>query len=102
MEKWTKGPWRYFKQGDGTRFHITARPATKPGNRFDDFATVDIGHEDDARLIASAPLLYDELAHLVRLLEPLERDGTLNVPGLATLNGARAALSRATGEEGGR
>ena len=34
-----------------------------------------------------------ELARLVRLLEPLEQAGTLNVPGLATLNGARAALA---------
>ena len=33
------------------------------------------------------------LAHLVRLMEPLERDGTLNIPGLATLNGAREALA---------
>lgn len=45
-----------------------------------------------------------ELAHLVRLLEPLEADGSLNVPGLATLNGARAALewaaSPASGESG--
>jgi len=43
--------------------------------------------------------LYRELAHLVRLMEPLEQAGTLNVPGLATLNGARAALARARGEE---
>jgi len=34
-----------------------------------------------------------ELARLVRLLEPLEHAGTLNVPGLATLNRARAALA---------
>jgi hypothetical protein len=36
--------------------------------------------------------LHKELAHLVRLLEPLEKDGGLDVPGLATLNGARKAL----------
>lgn len=39
-----------------------------------------------------------ELAHLVALLEPLERDGRLNVPGMATLNGARAAIAKATPE----
>lgn len=33
-----------------------------------------------------------ELAHLVRLLEPLERD----IPGLVPLDGARAALARKT------
>jgi capsule polysaccharide export protein KpsE/RkpR len=38
--------------------------------------------------------LRRELSHLVFLLEPLERDGTLNVPGLATLNGARAVLTK--------
>jgi hypothetical protein len=31
----------------------------------------------------------------VRLLEPLEEAGTLNVPGLATLNGARKAITEA-------
>jgi hypothetical protein len=45
---------------------------------------------DNARLIAAAPLLYRELKHLVDLLEPVI--DTVNVPGLATLNGARAAL----------
>lgn len=39
--------------------------------------------------------LYKELKHLVKLLEPLEQSGGLQVPGLATLNGARAALKEA-------
>lgn len=52
-----------------------------------------------ARVIAAAPDLFRELRHLIALLEPLERDGTLAIPGLATLNGARAALVKAT-EEG--
>jgi hypothetical protein len=56
----------------------------------------DIDHPD-ARLIAAAPLLLHELQHLVRLLEPIERDGGLDVPGLATLNGARAAIAKARG-----
>jgi hypothetical protein len=51
----------------------------------------------NARLMAAAPDLYRELSHLVRLLEPLESGGLLSVPGLATLNGARAALARAEG-----
>jgi hypothetical protein len=45
---------------------------------------------------AASPDLLHELAQLVRLLEPLEEAGSLNVPGLATLNGARAALEKAT------
>ena len=50
----------------------------------------------NARLIAAAPELLAELRHLVRLMEPLERDGALNIPGLATLNAARAAIAKAT------
>ncbi len=49
--------------------------------------------EQDAKLIAAAPELLKELQHLVALLEPMERAGTLNVPGLATLNGARKAIA---------
>lgn len=54
-------------------------------------------YQDDAYLVAAAPNLYRELLHLVRLMEPLE-DGGLNIPGLATLNGARAALAKAEGK----
>jgi hypothetical protein len=48
-----------------------------------------------AALMHAAPDLFKELTHLVRLLEPLEKEGSLDVPGLATLNGARAALRKA-------
>jgi hypothetical protein len=51
----------------------------------------------DARLIAAAPELLAELKQLVRLLEPAESTG-LNVPGLATLNAARAAIKAAEGK----
>lgn len=46
---------------------------------------------------ATQPALLRELKHLVALLEPLERDGSLAVPGLATLNGAREAIAKAEG-----
>lgn len=52
----------------------------------------------DGRTIAlfeAAEDLLRELEHLVRLLEPFEDD--LNVPGIATLNGARAAIAKARG-----
>lgn len=52
----------------------------------------------NACLMAAAPDLLKELENLVRLLEPIERDRPLNVPGLATLNGARRALAKARGE----
>ena len=50
----------------------------------------------NARIADAAPDLYRELAHLVKLLEPCEDQ--LAVPGLATLNGARAALAKANGK----
>lgn len=62
-------------------------------------ASIDAADEVDAnaRIMAAAPDLYRELLDLVRLLEPVE--STLSIPGLATLNGARAALALAA--EGG-
>jgi hypothetical protein len=58
----------------------------------------DLNH-DDARLIAAAPSLYKELEHIVILLAPVLESGSLNVPGLATLNEAIAALEMARGKE---
>ena len=50
---------------------------------------------EDGYLLAAAKDLQRELAHLVRLMEPKEREGGFDIPGLATLNGARAALAKA-------
>lgn len=58
------------------------------------FNVYDATSADIAQALA-APDLARELRHLVRLLEPKEREGGLDVPGLATLNGARAALMKA-------
>lgn len=52
-----------------------------------------------AFLAAAAPELLRELKHLVLLLEPHEADGSLAVPGLATLNGARAVIYKAEGRQ---
>lgn len=54
---------------------------------------VEVVAERDA-LAARVVELERELSHLVRLLEPLEEIGTLNIPGLATLNAARALLTK--------
>jgi hypothetical protein len=51
----------------------------------------------NARLIAAAPDLYRELRHLVNLLQPLEADGSLNVPGAG--NAERRAQSAGKGGE---
>ncbi len=101
MSQHTPGPWKlagihrsraegksaFYEIGDDVSAFWIAKVQT-----FDD----DNGrYAANARLIASAPELLQELLHLVRLLEPVE--DTLNVPGLATLNGARAAIAKAEG-----
>lgn len=104
MSQHTPGPWvvndemsrAHHRYEGGTRVVSSAEgdiaicettrgwedPGTSPAN---------------AHLIAAAPDLYRQLAHLVHLIEPLERDGH-NIPGLATLNAARAALAKAEGK----
>jgi hypothetical protein len=88
MASHTPGPWRVHPE---IGFTLIEAP--------DGSEIADVRDEANAPLIAAAPILYRELSHLVRLMEPLERDGRLNVPGVATLNGARAALSSAKGKE---
>lgn len=52
----------------------------------------------DLALVSAAPQMLEELRHLVRALEPLEANGGFSVgSGLATLNGARAAIAAAEG-----
>lgn len=83
----TPGPWRVdgagidaiVRGGDGVI--VAARHRLRG-----------IEHEANVRLIAAAPELLQELTHLVRLLEPYEHQ--LNIPGLATLNGARLAIAK--------
>ena len=100
--KHTPGPWRYFRQGDGTRFIITARKPEDPGNRFEDFAEVDIQHEPEARLIASAPELLEALRALLEVHG--RRRHPLGAPNegiaydvAASVAKARAAILKAEG-----
>lgn len=93
----TPGPWHIEF---GTGGHDQAHRILGPNDEYVvDFEDLDPERPSmaNAYLIAAAPDLLRQLAHLVRLIEPLERDGSLNIPGLATLNGARAALAKASG-----
>ena len=93
--KHTAGPWH----DDGYRIYgATESEDKRRGPMIVEYKHVDNFNYADAPLIAAAPDLLHELRHLVRLLEPLEREGTLNVPGLATLNGAREAIKKAEGK----
>lgn len=98
--KHTPGPWDWrdrselrAKGADGRYGDLVAGAVYE----YDCGAFIEAS-DADRDLIAAAPDLLRELRHLVRLLEPMEREGGLDVPGLATLNGARAAIARATGE----
>lgn len=103
--KHTPGPWEWGTSPEATSFAGDALQS-KNGTVVLDYThwssgmafNTDLDHGEvlaNAHLIAASPLLLKELQHLVRLLTPLEIAGTLNVPGLATLNGARAAIAQA-------
>jgi len=89
--KHTPGPWSCERQDDddGSIYYAIHAHA---GYEF----IVNV-HENkaNARLIAAAPDLLHELEHLVRLIEPHIVHTV--IPGLATLNGARAAIAKAIG-----
>ena len=53
--------------------------------------------ERNGLLIAQAPLLRRELIHIIRAIGPEIESGRLQVPGFATLNGARRAVALAYG-----
>ncbi len=92
----TPGPWTVILGGTRGSFHI-------PEAQRHEAAHADDGQDGysvskaNARLIAAAPDLLAELKHLVRLMDPVEVTGGLNIPGLATLNAARAAIAKAEG-----
>lgn len=101
-QEYTPGPWGV----EQTATHNWIGPLRRDGKP--DPVLCDTDREEltakalresdaNARLIAAAPELLRELQHLTRLLEIQEDEGTLTVPGLATLNGARAAIAKATG-----
>ncbi len=89
--RWIPGPWETHVSWDVTGYPCFFVHGLAGGEKRDLLRLT-----ASSRLIAAAPDLYRELAHLVRRSEPLEVTG-LNVPGLATLNGARAALRKAEG-----
>jgi hypothetical protein len=89
----TPGPWRACVWDPMERPHVHA---DLPGERVCNFRRDLPLTAADAHLIAAAPDLYRELRHLVALLEA-KGEENLDVPGLATLNGARAAIAKAEG-----
>lgn len=82
----TPGPWKWVG------FYLEG-PSAEEVISGDE---VIVSNHDDARLIASAPELLHELKTLVMLISPYESEG--RIPGLATLNAARAAIAKAEGK----
>ena len=110
--KWTPGEWAYAHRLDYDCMYYRTQiftpdtgetiatvhwyPEPKPGGVTGTY------RDANAAVLTAAPRLYTELARLVAALEPLERNGgwPLDGAGVATLNGARAALALAEGDEG--
>jgi hypothetical protein len=89
------GPWTaVIDKNDEREFYVTDAEDSVVAY----LSGVYEGQMDVARLIAAAPELLEALDELVCFLEPIERDGCLGIPGLATLNRYRLAISRARGE----
>ena len=84
------------KEGNGEGYELTYICPEWGDQTFIGHAHFDSDNEQakkGAALFRASFKLQKELRHLVRLIEPLEKNGGLNIPGLATLNGARAALA---------
>ena len=93
--KHTPGPWeqrpllRTYRHIIYGRDNSEIAEGLNPNHAIDDANTL---------IMAAGPDLLKELRHLVMLLEPLEQSGDLHIPGLATLNGPRAAIAKAEKE----
>lgn len=103
--KWTPGRWSAKPVRDGYEAAIDAPDwqelATVYGRDPDDDMPDGRWNREgqaNARLIAAAPDLYRELHRLVSLLAA-KGEHDMDIPGLATLNGPRAALNKAVGND---
>jgi hypothetical protein len=97
--KHTPGPWKVWDYAIYPGIGSDDACILLSGDREEDCGVRGRTSEEaiaNAKLIAAAPCLLKELQRLVSLIEPQEREGGLNIPGLATLNGARAAIAKAT------
>ena len=93
----TKGPWKtssstlvFAEEPEGVSIICNTLPILYDSGMTLSKATA------NARLIAAAPELLKELKILVAIIEPCLESG-LNIPGLATLNAAKAIISKAEG-----
>lgn len=104
-EKHTAGPWkilpeeagRNYIRVRGTRLGETYKIANVVTPNWEGFPDAELEEaRANARLIAAAPMLLAELKHLARLVGAALENG-VTIPGLATVNGADAAIALAEG-----
>lgn len=93
--KHTPGPWQYQATNSAQAIVAADGEVIICDAPFGAYVSME---QEDWDLIAAAPDLLKELQHLVGLLDQAIGDGRISVPGLATLNGAKAAIAKATGE----
>ena len=93
--KATPGPWHTDK---GKSFYVFASGALAEQAGVENGPFVcNASTEANARLIAASPCILRELKHLVAIIDPWIEVG-MSIPGLATLNAAKAAIAKAEGE----
>lgn len=98
--KHTPGPWRTSKPREEFGL-VWARDVEVA--RSSDYQSLE-EQRANARLISAAPEMLSEMKRYLPLLERIEADpslwerATVSL-GIATLNGYRAAISKATGEQ---
>lgn len=93
MSKWTPGPWHQDRK---VLSRVRdERDYTVCNTLCDDRLEGD--YLPNARLIAAAPEMADELKRICDLLDSAFEQG-ISIPGLATTNKARALLARVEGK----
>jgi len=95
MSKHTPGPWAVDELVDGYNIHAPASDCFVATASDPEMVWGAIGREEDARLIAAAPELFEALEATASLLEKL---GHISDNSL-TVGAARAAIAKAKGEE---
>jgi hypothetical protein len=97
--KHTPGPWATHKRADGTNWEVATEARDSYGRHAEYIVSVPLDYntsEANARLIASAP---DLLAALRRIAESWDINGEGIYRG-SIASQVRAAIARATGQEG--
>lgn len=112
MSKHTRGPWEVSHGGHGSphgfvidEYYVLNRTVADDVAIAGDIVdpATQMPSEANARLIAAAPTQHEEMLRYLPIIERAEADAELwerltEGTGIATANGYRAAIAKATGE----